>query len=98
MTADIIGKNYSKAIKNCVAPENAHKFLSTVKDTPAYWWHMLSDVFAMVKQRDIPTYFMIVLIIEKLKGSGGESVIAGRDYDSRFKELNSNPVLLAYHF
>ena len=63
--------------------------MSTVKDTPAYWWHMLSDVFAMVKQRDIPTYFMIVLIIEKLKGSGGESVIAGRDYDSRFKELNS---------
>ncbi|XP_066928591.1 cilia- and flagella-associated protein 251-like [Clytia hemisphaerica] len=40
------------------ASDNAYKFMSTIKGTPAYWQHMLSDVLAMVKQLGVPTYFM----------------------------------------
>ena len=58
MTAGMIGKNYSEAIKICAASDNAYKFMSTVKGTPAYWQHILSDVLAIVKQLGISTYFM----------------------------------------
>ena len=50
LTAGIIGKNYSEAIKNCATSDNTYKFMSTVKGTPACWQHILSDVLTIVKQ------------------------------------------------
>ena len=80
----MMDKNYCEAINNCAASDNAYKFMSTVKDTPAYWQHIISDVLVMVKQLGIHTYFMtlscadfhwneLVLIIRKLKERTGDS-------------------------
>ena len=110
LTAGMLGENFSETVKNCVASDNAYKFMNQIKGTPAYWQHMLSDVLAMVKQLGIPTYFMtlscadlhwneLVMIIRRLKGENCTvNVVAELDYESRCKELNSNPVLLARHF
>ena len=90
----MMDQNYCEAINNCAASDNVYKFMSTVKDTPAYWQHIISDVLVMVKQLGIHTYFMtlscadfhwneLVLIIRKLKERTGDSDISGLDYDSQ---------------
>ena len=110
MTAGMLGQNFEQTVKNCIASDKAYKFMTTVKGTPAYWQHMLSDVLAMVKQLGIPSYFMtlscadlrwneLVTIISKLKGENiSAEEIDNLSYAKRCEELNSNPVLLARHF
>lgn len=56
IAAGMLGQNFKQAVQNCIASDNAYKFMSTVKGTPAYWQHMLTDVLAMVKQLGIPSY------------------------------------------
>jgi len=110
MTAGILGQNFKETVKICIASDNAYKFMSAVKGTPAYWQHMLSDVLAMVKQLGIPSYFMtlscadlrwqeLVSIIKNLKGENiSKEKIEKMSYHDKCKELNSNPVLVARHF
>lgn len=49
ITAGILGKDFKKTVEGCIASDNAYKFMSTVKGTPAYWQHMFSHFLAMVK-------------------------------------------------
>ena len=110
LNAGMLGRNYDETIKNFVATDSGYKFMSTIKGTPAYWQHTLSDVLAMTKQLGVPSYFMtlscadlrwneLVIIIEKLNNRNENTQWVNElDYESRCKILNSNPVLLARHF
>ena len=109
LSAGVMAGNYDETIKSYVANDDAYKFMSTIKGTPAYWQHTLSDVLAMVKQLGVPTYFMtlscadlrwneLITIIRKLNKDENPDQIDDLDYESKCKILNSNPVLLARHF
>ena len=41
-----------------VARDNVLSFMSSVKGTPEYWKQFLYDIITMVKQLEIPTYFL----------------------------------------
>ncbi|XP_066934413.1 uncharacterized protein [Clytia hemisphaerica] len=108
LTAGLLANNFNDTIQNCVASDNAYKFMSTIKGTPAYWQHMLSDVLAMVKQLGVPTYFMtlscadlrweeFVTIIRQLSGDA-DTDHELLDYQSRCALLNSNPIVLVRQY
>ena len=60
ITADTVKQNYKESVKRLLSSENAYSFMSSVKGTPVYWKQFLFEVFAMVKQLGIPTYFLTI--------------------------------------
>ena len=108
LTAGLLAGNFKDTIQNCIASDNAYKFMSTIKGTPAYWQSMLSEVLAMVKQLGVPTWFLtlscadlrweeFITIIRRLNGEL-DTDHEDLDYQTRCNILNSNPVLLARQF
>ena len=82
--------------------------MSSVKGTPACWKLFLYDVITIIKQLEIPTYFLalscadlkweeIPYIINKLNNLGDEE-LKKIGYQERCNLLNNNPVLVARHF
>ena len=110
VNAGMLSENFQETVQDFIANDNAYKFMTTIKGTPAYWQNMLSDVLAMVKQLGIPSYFMtlscadlqwdeLVLIISRLRGQDiTQTVIDNLSYFDRCQYLNSNPVIVARHF
>ena len=110
ITAGMLGQDFEQTVKNVIASENAYKFMSTIKGTPAYWKLMLYDVLAMVKQLGMPSYFMtlscadlrwdeLIIIIRRLRGENiSREELDNLSYFDKCEDLNSNPVLVARHF
>ena len=109
LIAGMLSRNFKESVNSFVAKEKdeAYKFMSTIKGTPAYWKRFLFEVLAMVKQLGFPTFFMtlscadlrweeLVSIISKLNGLNlSEDDIKNLDYFKRCEILNNNPFLLA---
>ena len=81
LTARTVENNFKGTIEWFAVSDNAFSFMSSVKGTPAYWKQFLYNIFAMVKQLGIPTYFLNLsstdlrseefpYIINKLKNLG----------------------------
>ena len=110
ITAGMLLNNYENTVKTMLQNEEAYKFLSEVKGSPAYWKLFFYDVLAMVRQLGLPTYFLtlscadlhwneLVYIILKLQGIEiAEDEIQNMSYADRCKILNQNPVLLSRQF
>ena len=106
LTAGSVGENYKESVKNLLSNENAFHFMSSVKDTPAYWKQFLHEVLAMVKQLRIATYFLTSSytdlrnsLINKLSNLNlTDEEIWNLTYQQRTKLLNDIPVLVARHF
>ena len=58
LTPDVLSQNFSETVKSFIVNNEAHHFMNTIKDTPAYWIKFLYEVLAMVKQLRLPTFFM----------------------------------------
>ena len=54
-TAGTVKSNFKGTIERFLARNNAFSFISSVKETSAYWKQFLYGVLAMVKQLEIPT-------------------------------------------
>ena len=106
LTAGSVGENYKESVKKLLSNENAFHFMSSVKDTPAYWKQFLHEVLAMVKQLRIATYFLTSSytdlrnsLINKLSNLNlTDEKIWNLTYQQRTKLLNDIPVLVARHF
>ena len=106
LTAGSVGENYKESVKKLLSNENAFHFMSSVKDTPAYWKQFLHEVLAMVKQLRIATYFLTSSytdlrnsLINKLSNLNlTDEEIWNLTYQQRTKLLNDIPVLVARHF
>ena len=84
--------------------------MSSVKGTPAYWKQFLFEVLAMVKQLEMPNYFLTLScadlrwqelpsIINKLNNLGlSDKELKNLSHQERTKLLNENPVLVARYF
>lgn len=110
MTAGMLSRNFSAAVKSFIAEDKGFQFMAPIKGTPAYWKKFLLEVLAMVKQLGLPTFFMtlscadlrwneLISIIAQLKGENmTDDDIDNMSYFERCQYLNFNPVLLARHF
>ena len=106
LTAGSVGENYKESVKKLLSNENAFHFMSSVKDTLAYWKQFLHEVLAMVKQLRIATYFLTSSytdlrnsLINKLSNLNlTDEEIWNLTYQQRTKLLNDIPVLVARHF
>ena len=106
LTAGSVGENYKESVKKLLSNENTFHFMSSVKDTPAYWKQFLHEVLAMVKQLRIATYFLTSSytdlrnsLINKLSNLNlTDEEIWNLTYQQRTKLLNDIPVLVARHF
>ena len=58
INAGTVKQNYKESVKRLLSSENAYSFMSSVKGTPAYWKQFLFEVLAMVKQLEMPNYFL----------------------------------------
>ena len=66
LTAGMILTDYENTVKTMLLNEEAYKFLSEVKGSPAYWKQFLYDVLAMVRQLGLPTYFLTLSLISQM--------------------------------
>lgn len=60
LTAGTIRQNCRGTIDRFVASDNAFSFMRSVKEISAQWEQFSNDVLAMVKQLQIPAYFLTV--------------------------------------
>ena len=58
LTAGILSANFKDMIKSFIARDEGYSFMNTVKGTSAYWQRFLLAVLAMVKQLDLPRFFL----------------------------------------
>ena len=108
--AGTIESNFKGTIESFVARNITFSFMSSVKETPAYWKQFLNDVLAMVKQLGIPTYFLTLscadlrreelpYIINKLNSLGlRDEDLKSLSCEERSNLLKHNPVFVARHF
>ena len=110
INAGTVKQNYKESVKRLLSSENAYSFMSSVKGTPAYWKQFLFEVLAMVKQLEMPNYFLTLscadlrweelpYIINKLNNLGlSDKELKNLSHQERTKLLNENPVLVARYF
>ena len=100
----------SKITANMITNENqrtkilnsdkGYQFLKTIRGSPAYWEKCLKDLFAMVKQMDIPTWFCSFSaadrrwpeILEAICTQQNIPVPEDPDWTEYCQLINSNPV------
>ena len=58
MTAGMLSNNFSETVQAVVAKDKAYRFMNSIKDTPAYWKKFLHEVLAMVKQLELPSFYL----------------------------------------
>ena len=58
LTAKTVKSNFKEAFERLIVRDNTFLFIDPVKGTPVYWKQFLYDVIVMVKQLEIPTYFL----------------------------------------
>ena len=58
LTAGTLSQNYTETIKSLIVNDEAFNFMNTLKGTPAYWKRFQIEVLAMIKQLDLPTFFI----------------------------------------
>ena len=64
LTAGMLPRNCNKTvIKLFIANDKACQFMSTIKGIPEYYKNFLFVVFAMVKQLELPIFFMALSCI-----------------------------------
>ena len=110
LTAGAVKSNFKESVERFVGSDNTFSFMSSVKGTPAYWKQLLYDVLAMVKQLEVPTYFLTLsrpdlrweglpYIVNRLNNFGfTEEELKNLSYQERCNLFNNDPVLLARHF
>ena len=107
LTAGTVKSNFKGAFERFIVIDNTFLFIDPVKGTPVYWKQFLYDVIAMVKQLEIPTYFLTLSyadlkceelpdIINKLNNLGlSEEELKNLSYQEICNLLNNNLVIVA---
>ena len=60
LTAVVSSENFSETVKSLFANEHYY-FMNIMKDTHSYWKYFSFDVFAMVKQIRLPTFYTTLI-------------------------------------
>ncbi|MEW8548761.1 MAG: hypothetical protein AB2693_35120, partial [Candidatus Thiodiazotropha sp.] len=98
ITAGMITDNDQR--NNILNSDKGYKFLKTIRGSPAYWQKCLRDLFAMLKQLGVPTWFCSFSaadrrwpeILEAICLQQGLSVPENPDWTEYCQLISSNPV------
>ena len=105
--------NDEHLIKNYLSTENAKRFLSTIRSSPEFWGVKKKEIFAMIRQLGIPTFFItlspaeidwieLLIILKKIQ-TNGEDILSKEDASKikrsdRIELLKNDPVTTARYF
>ena len=90
-----------------IQKDEALRFLQPIRGTPPYWQSAQTDLFAMLRQLGIPTWFCSFsaaefrwpdIINAILKQQEDTRQAENLDWTEKSKVLNSNPVTVARMF
>ncbi|XP_076849952.1 uncharacterized protein LOC143498932 [Brachyhypopomus gauderio] len=96
-----------EALQNIFNFDEGYKFLRPIRGTPPFWQSVQKDLFAMVRQLGIPTWFCSFssadlrwpeLLQTILKQEGRETSTDDLDWSERCALLKTNPVTAARMF
>ena len=104
LTAEMLTS--SQNLKQLVNRNEGYKFLKTVRGTSAYWEKQTRDLFAMVVQLGIPTWFASFSaadqrwpeITQAILTQQGKPVPQNITWEQHCEIINSNPVTAARMF
>eukprot|EP00105_Crassostrea_gigas_P019969 XP_011438625.1 PREDICTED: uncharacterized protein LOC105336143 [Crassostrea gigas] len=90
----------SSKMKKMLKKDECYRFLQAVRDSPAYWEKTMRDLFAMLKQLGIPTFFITFSaaerrwteIMDAICLQQGIEVPKDPDWQQYYNILNSNIV------
>ena len=94
-------------LKTLIQKDEALRFLQPIRGTPSYWQSAQKDLFAMLRQLGIPTWFCSFSAAEFrwadminvfLKQQGDKRQAENLDWTEKSKVLKSNPVTVARMF
>ena len=105
ITADMLQDRDQLA--EIVKSDTGYRHFESLRGSPAYWKRTMNDLFAMIRQLGLPTFFVtfssgelstrwpeVVKLIERQKGNDCHKP----NYDQRCEILRSNPVFAVKHF
>ena len=86
--------------KKIISSDKGYRFLQNIRGTPAYWERTLRDLYAMVKQLGIPTWFCSFSaadrrwpeICETILRQQEKDIPDDMDWETHCRTINSNPV------
>ncbi|KAK3088416.1 hypothetical protein FSP39_018892 [Pinctada imbricata] len=94
-------------LKQMLRKDEALRFLQPIRGTPSFWQNAQKDLFAMLRQLGIPTWFCSFsaaefrwkdIINAILKKQGDTRAFETLDWSEKCKILKSNPVIVARMF
>ena len=105
--------NDQHLVKNYLSTETAKRFLQTIRSSPEYWNVKKKEIFSMIRQLGIPTFFItlspaeidwieLLIILRKIE-SQGEIILSAEEAtklkrDDRIELLKNDPVTTARYF
>lgn len=96
-----------KVLRNLLQHDEGYRFLKPIHGSPPYWQGVQKDLFAMIRQLGIPTWFCSFssadmrwenLLESILKQEGRHEKVDALDWSERCTLLRQNPVLAARMF
>ena len=105
LTASML--NNKDKLRNMLKSDNGYKFLKPIRGTSPYWQSTQRDIYAMIRQLGLPTWFASFssadmrwpeIINTLLKEQGDCRTIEELDWNDKCMLLKSNPVTVARIF
>ncbi|XP_076120789.1 uncharacterized protein LOC143101377 [Alosa pseudoharengus] len=93
----------SKILRN----DEGYKFLRGIRGTPPYWMSVQKDLFSMIRQLSIPTYFLSMssadlrwpeMLSSVLRLEGKKTLVEDLDWSEKCGLISRNPVTVARMF
>ena len=105
--------NDEHLIKNYLQTDNAKRFLQSIRSSPEYWSLRKKEIFAMIRQIGIPTFFItlspaeidwieLLIILKKIESNGDiiltQEEAVNLERNERIELLKNDPVTTARYF
>lgn len=96
-----------ESLKKLLKSDDALRFLQPIRGTPSFWQNVQKDLFAMLRQLGIPTWFCSFssaefrwseILNELLKQQDDERKADELDWTEKSRLLKSNPLIVARMF
>ncbi|XP_066289123.1 uncharacterized protein, partial [Branchiostoma lanceolatum] len=93
-------------VKEIMKSDEGYRFLQPIRGTPQYWDRTLKDLFGMIRQLGLPTFFCTFSaadlrwteVLESIRGGNGGVAVGDLSWEERCNILRSNPVTAARMF
>ncbi|KAI8496925.1 hypothetical protein Bbelb_255800 [Branchiostoma belcheri] len=104
--ARLMGADTREDLQNILKSDQGYRFLQPVRGTPQFWDRALNELFAMIRQLGIPTWFATFSaadlrwpeVLEAIRQDQSSVPVSDLSWEERCDILKSNPVTAARMF